>query len=130
MIATLLFIAMPIVGLALLWGLRLVFTGRQTGHIHWLQAIVATFAWQLIYVAILMPILLSFAGGTMTIAKAVMAAMAIAAIGVITLMAIRQYGASERRSLLWLLAISAERGLPLPIAARAFAKERSDGIGR
>lgn len=37
---------------------------------------------------------------------------------------------AERQSLLWVLAVAAERGIPLESAARAFAEERNDVIGR
>ena len=49
---------------------------------------------------------------------------------VIALMIASRYRETERRTLLWSLGIAAEKGIPLPAAARAFADERSDGIGR
>jgi type II secretory pathway component PulF len=47
----------------------------------------------------------------------------------ITAMAVGRYRHSERRSLLWSLALAAERGIPLEQAARAFAHERRDETG-
>lgn len=44
--------------------------------------------------------------------------------------AITKFYVSERQSLLWVLTIAAERGIPLESAARAFAEERHDFIGR
>jgi type II secretory pathway component PulF len=49
---------------------------------------------------------------------------------VVFAMAVAKFRGSERRSLLWVLAVSAERGLPLAPAARAFAAERADEQGR
>lgn len=49
---------------------------------------------------------------------------------VIVAMAVARFRGSQRRSLLWVLAVSAERGLPLGPAARAFAAERADEPGR
>ncbi len=43
--------------------------------------------------------------------------------------AYRKYMAGERRALLWMLAVAAEKGIPLEQAARAFADERSVQIG-
>lgn len=40
-----------------------------------------------------------------------------------------RHRASERRSLLWMLMVAAERGIPLEAAARAFAEERRDALG-
>ena len=42
----------------------------------------------------------------------------------------RSYREGEQRVLLWCLAVAAERGIPLDSAARAFAGERQDRIGR
>jgi type II secretory pathway component PulF len=49
---------------------------------------------------------------------------------VVFAMAAGRYRDMQRRALLWSLAISAERGLPLAPAARAFAAGRADEIGR
>lgn len=41
-----------------------------------------------------------------------------------------RYFAAEQQSLVWALTVAAERGIPLESAARAFADERNDRIGR
>jgi type II secretory pathway component PulF len=41
-----------------------------------------------------------------------------------------RYFAAEQQSLVWALTVAAERGIPLESAARAFAEERNDRIGR
>src|ERR1700686_3525096 len=41
-----------------------------------------------------------------------------------------RYRETERRSLLWLLGVAAEKGIPLSTAVRAFADERHDALGR
>ncbi len=46
------------------------------------------------------------------------------------ILAIRQFYRSERQVVLPYLAIAAERGIPLAIAARAYAMERADHFGR
>jgi type II secretory pathway component PulF len=43
---------------------------------------------------------------------------------------VNQYRSSVRYSLLWSLRVAAERGIPLEAAARAFAEERRDVLGR
>ncbi len=52
-----------------------------------------------------------------------------AAVFVIVGTAVR-YLSAERQSLLWVLAVAAERGIPLEAAARAFAGERNDVMGK
>ncbi|MDP6553701.1 MAG: type II secretion system F family protein [Pirellulaceae bacterium] len=44
--------------------------------------------------------------------------------------AIAKFYVAERQSLLWVLTVAAEHGIPLESAARAFAEERNDVIGR
>jgi len=44
-------------------------------------------------------------------------------------MVVAKYRENERRALLSTLAVAAERGLPFPVAARAFAAHRTDEIG-
>jgi type II secretory pathway component PulF len=52
------------------------------------------------------------------------------AVGVVLLAAVCRYFETERHSLLWVLMAAAERGIPLDAAARAFADERNDYVGR
>ena len=49
---------------------------------------------------------------------------------IIAAMVVARYRDSERRALLWTLAVAAERGVPLASVARAFAAGRIDEIGR
>jgi len=49
---------------------------------------------------------------------------------IIAIMILTRYRESERRTLLWALAVAAEKGIPLSSSARAFADERRDGLGR
>ena len=49
---------------------------------------------------------------------------------VVLVSAVVRYFAAERQSLLWVLTVAAERGIPLELAARAFGHERNDGVGR
>jgi type II secretory pathway component PulF len=48
---------------------------------------------------------------------------------VILISLLYRFRSGERRSLLWMLMLAAERGIPLETAARAFAEERHDLIG-
>lgn len=50
-------------------------------------------------------------------------------LAVILLSLLYRYRSTERRSLLWTLALAAEHGIPLDTAARAYASERRDHIG-
>lgn len=49
---------------------------------------------------------------------------------VVIVASVTWYWQAERLSLLWLLTVAAERGIPLESAARAFAEERNDRVGR
>jgi type II secretory pathway component PulF len=51
------------------------------------------------------------------------------ALAIIVMFVVR-FGEMERRSLLWLLAVAMEKGVPLGNAAHAFADERRDRLGR
>lgn len=52
-----------------------------------------------------------------------------AATAIILIAMLSRYRNSETESLLWMLMVAAERGIPLEAAARAFAEERNDSIG-
>lgn len=52
------------------------------------------------------------------------------AASIITAGAVARFYAGEHQSLLWVLTLAAERGIPLESAARAFAAERHDIIGQ
>jgi general secretion pathway protein F len=62
-------------------------------------------------------------------AVAPVAAIVIPALAILAGMVVASYRACERRSLLSVLGIAVERGIPLSEAARAFAAERHDLIG-
>ncbi|MBC8356242.1 MAG: type II secretion system F family protein [Planctomycetes bacterium] len=49
---------------------------------------------------------------------------------VVLISTVVRYFAAEQQSLLWALTVAAERGIPLESAARSFAEERNDRIGR
>ena len=49
---------------------------------------------------------------------------------IIAMMITVRYRETERRSLLWLLGVAAEKGIPLSTAVRAYADERHDALGR
>jgi type II secretory pathway component PulF len=49
---------------------------------------------------------------------------------VVIVTAVVRYFASEQESLLWILTVAAERGIPLESAARAFGEERQDRVGQ
>lgn len=49
---------------------------------------------------------------------------------VVIISAVSRYFAAEQQGLLWTLTVAAERGIPLESAARAFAEERNDRVGR
>jgi type II secretory pathway component PulF len=119
MLGPIAFIALPLIGLALLWALHLIYAGRQSARVEPLQVVLSTTAWLLILAGLIAPMVASFVGLAFVLAT-----------GVIFSMALMQYRASERRALVWMLGVAAERGLPLNIAARAFAAERSDAVGR
>lgn len=113
------FVAMPVVGFGLLWAIQLIFARRQRSSIHPVQLLLSIVAWFFILSGLIIPMTASFVGLALNLFLAVVACMAVV-----------QYRRMERRSLLWLLALSAERELPLPVAARAFAAERCDSVGR
>ncbi len=49
---------------------------------------------------------------------------------VVIVSAVSRYFAAEQQGLLWALTVAAERGIPLESAARSFAEERNDRVGR
>lgn len=49
---------------------------------------------------------------------------------VVLISTVVRYFAAEQQSLIWALTVAAERGIPLESAARSFAEERNDRIGR
>jgi hypothetical protein len=112
------YIAIVILGVALLWAVRLVY-GRRRGPTNDLvKRILLLAAWILILAGLLVGIVFSLPFFPLPIVGII-----------ILLMAYFKYTTSERRSLLWALALAAEKDIPLEKAARAFAVERSVQVG-
>lgn len=107
-------LTISILGISLLWSLRLVYGRRRHVSDDLPVLIITQAAWILIYLGVGMVF-----GPVVLIVALIVSAMAVA-----------QYRNSERRALLWALAISAEYGVPLIEAARSFAKGRIDEMGR
>ena len=97
-------------------------TGPISGYksSDWIEAIVTIGGWCLFFIVLLgvMGFMAGWIGLLLWLASIVVA-----------LMVVGRYREMERRSLLWLLAIATEKGIPLASAVRAFADERSDGLG-
>ncbi len=112
------YIAIVILGVALLWAVRLVY-GRRRGPTNDLvKRVLLLAAWILILAGLLVGIVFSLPFFPLPIVGVI-----------ILLMAYFKYTTSERRSLLWALALAAEKDIPLEKAARAFADERSVQVG-
>lgn len=105
------------IGAALHWTLNITLLGRDQGRtvFHLLLYIAA---WLMVLLGILGPIT-AFAGGP------VLGLVALIVFG----MVVHQYRTHERLSLLWLLGLAVEKGIPIQEMARAFARERSDEMG-
>jgi type IV pilus assembly protein PilC len=108
-------------GVALHWALRLIYGMRRTRPDERLLLALSTAAWLFILVGLLGPLFIM--GGLLGL-------LLLAAFLVVALMVLGRYRESERRALLWALAVAAERELPLSQAARAFAADRTDEIAR
>ena len=107
-------VSLSVLGIALLWSLKLVYGRRETASDDVLLLVSTIAAWVLIFLG------LAFASNPpVMVAGFVIAAMVVS-----------QYRDSERRALLWTLAVAAEHGLPLATAARSFAAGRIDETGR
>ena len=112
-------IALPLLGLGMLWAEYLIYRRRPGPSIDPFQVVLKTIGWTMLVVGICAPMFASLIG------------ISVFVVGVaITFMAIVQYRANQRRALMWMLAISAQRGLPLADAARAFAADGSDAACR
>lgn len=115
---TLLFILVPpgltLAGLALIWGTARTSSSSSAANL------VSTIGWGLLLIGIFSAVGL-MANMFFIVAWIVTAVVLLAMVG--------RYQSAERRSLLWMLMLAAERGIPLETAARAFASERNDQIG-
>lgn len=107
-------ICLSLVGFALLWFQRLIHGQRQLASDSKTGLALSVVAWLLV--------LSGFIGlGTPFMLVPILA---------ICGMVVWQYRNSERRILLWMLAVAAERQVPLHEAVDAFAEGRSDELGR
>jgi type II secretory pathway component PulF len=107
-----------ILGLALLWAVRLVYGRRRGASNDLVKRCLLLAGWILIV------------GGVLTGVGMSLPFFPLPLLGlVIVAMAYFKYMTSERRSLLWALALAAEKDIPLEKAARSFADERSVQVG-
>lgn len=98
-----------ILGISLLWSSRIVFRRDDHASRHVLVLVTSIAAWVLILLGIAAVIGLPF----LVLALVIFA------------MVVARYRAAERRALLWTLATASERGIPLHLAATAYARGRS-----
>src|SRR5688500_13381182 len=91
-------------GVALLWTLRMVYGQRGAGSDDVLKRFLSTAGWLMLLLALL-GVVVGMAGP--------FALLSIIILPAILIMVIGQYRRSERRALLDMLAIAAEKGLPL-----------------
>ena len=103
----------PFLGMALLWSSRLVFGRHQATRDDPIVLVLSISAWVLIYMGIGLVV-----GPVLFMVGLVIGGMVVA-----------RYRYAERRTLLWILAIAAERGIPLAKAARSYANGRIDEMG-
>jgi type II secretory pathway component PulF len=114
-------IVLLVLGGALHWMLHLVYGGRRARSNDTLMLVLTITAWLLIMAGTLGPLLLL--GGAFGLILFV-------AFFEIAIVAVEKYRDVEKRSLMWVLAVAAEREVPLAEAARSFAADRTDEIGR
>jgi type IV pilus assembly protein PilC len=122
-----------ILGIALLWSVRLVYGNRRDTSDDALRLVLTIAGWTLIHLSVISIVAQVFSGAPNN-AVDVVAFMFIVTImsGValtVFAMVVGRFRVLEWRSLMWSLAAGAERGIPLEQIARAFACERTDEIG-
>ena len=103
----------PILGLALLWSLQLVFARQKVNRDSPIILFFTVSAWVLIYLGV------GLVFGPIVFVLAL----------IVGGMVVARYRYAERRTLLWLLAIAAEADIPLSEAADAYAQGRIDEMG-
>lgn len=113
------YLAFAILGAALLWAVKVVYDGRNGSADDFVRRLLLLFGWILFFAGSIGVVI----GLTGPLSWLPMFGVIAAGFGYV------KYMAAERRSLLWALAIAAERGIPLDEAARAFADERSVVLG-
>jgi len=109
-----------IAGLAILWARYRGSFNARAAALDWFASVVSAVGWVLLLLGLFAAV------GLMTHVFFVVAWIATAV--VLSSLANRFRGA-ERRSLLWMLMLAAQRRIPLETAARAFAEERNDALG-
>jgi type II secretory pathway component PulF len=113
-------IGLILLGAALLWTVYLVYGRRGLTSDDALKRILIIAAWTMIFMGAL---------GLITGLTGFAAVALWLIIPVVVIISVHKYRVSESRALLWVLAIAAERGIPLERVVRAFADGRSDEMG-
>jgi type II secretory pathway component PulF len=111
---------MMMVGLAILWAQSRGSLSGPTRHPERLGAVISAAGWVLLLLGLFATV------GLMTHAF-FLVAWVVTAVVLLSLM--YRFQGAERRSLLWMLMLAAQRRIPLETAARAFAQDRHDQIG-
>jgi protein transport protein HofC len=109
-----------LLGAALLWAVKVVYGSRVGRGDDWLKLVLVQIGWLLVLGGSLLPLMIVLAVPVM---------IAIPVLIAIALSIVHQYRRSEREALLWAISLAAERGVPLPLAIRSFAYERTDEVG-
>lgn len=107
-------IAVPLFAVILLWSLRQFYGRDMRGRDDSMMLVMTIGAWVLFYLSIGVVF-----GPLLFFVSLIIGGMVVA-----------RYRQSERCTLLWLLAIAAEKGIPLSQAARSYAAGRTDEMGR
>ncbi len=113
-------LALVVVGIAILWVQSRMRT-RQATDPGFAMALLASAGWVLFLLGLFAVVLVT---------TNVFSILTLPATAVALLAMFDRYRVTERRSLIWALTVAAERGIPLESAARAFAAERYDDLGR
>jgi len=113
-------IGLILLGIALLWVIRLAYGLRLTHSDDALRLVLNTAAWVMIIVGII--------GASVQLLVFLAPVGCVIILGILA-MVVTRYRALERRSLLWTLSLAAQKGIPLDEAAMAFAMERPDELG-
>ena len=108
-------------GVALLVSVRIVFGERVASSDDALRRVLVISGWLLVIVGIVGFVI----GMTFVFSVALLVVMF-----VVLLSALLNFGRSERQALLWVLAVAAEKGIPLDQAAFAFAADHTNLLGR
>lgn len=126
-----------LLGLALLWAVRLTYGGRETPSDDVMRLVLTIAGWIMIHIGVLSAaaqvvfvvpdptIGLAPWLGSMILGAIFLSPIALGIFG----MAVARYRALEWTSLMWLLAAAAAHEIPLAKAVRSFARERTDEVG-